>query len=65
MSDATTNKEIMRLTMQVKKADAAKAELDFKIAEKYEDIERMKEHSKLQDGIIEESSKKLKELKGE
>lgn len=51
--------EQMKLKMQMKKADASIAELEFKIVERMQDIERMKEHIKLQEDIKKQASKKL------
>lgn len=50
--------ETMKVQVAIKKVEAAKAELEMKILERLEDIERMKEHIDIQD-------EKLKELKQE
>lgn len=46
------------------KIAAAKAELEYKIEERLEDIERMKTHIILQEEREEEINTKLKEAKG-
>lgn len=46
--------------LQFKKADTAIAELEYKIAERLEDIERMKDHIKLQKELMGEIQEKLK-----
>lgn len=51
----------MKCKMQIKKAEASIAELEFKIVERLQDIERMKEHIKLQEEIKKEAQKKLEE----
>lgn len=50
--------EKMRKDMELKKIDAAIAELEYKIQERLEDIDRMREHINLQ-------LKRKKELGGE
>lgn len=52
----------MRLEMQIKKAEAAQAELRFKIGERDRDIKRMKDHIAQQEEIKAELSQKLREL---
>ena len=46
-----TNLEKKKLQLQLKKADTAIAELEYKIEERLEDIERMKNHIELQKKI--------------
>jgi predicted phage-related endonuclease len=55
--------EIKRLEMQILKALAAKAELEFKKAERLRDITRIEDHIKLQEKTEKELTAKLKELK--
>lgn len=50
-----SNLEIKKLKMELLKVAAAKAELEYKIEERQEDIRRIEEHIKLQ----EEREKKL------
>lgn len=54
--------ELKKLQLSISRAENAKLELDMKIDERIIDIERMKEHLKLQDKVIEDSKNKIKEL---
>ena len=50
------------LEMRVKKAEAAIAELEFKIEEKLNDIKRMEDHIGLQKELVESSKEELAKL---
>lgn len=52
--------EIKRLQMQIKKADAVIAELEMKIAERKEDIQRMVDHIEVQKKIMADSAEQLR-----
>lgn len=54
--------EIKRLHMQVKKADAVIAELELKIEERNEDIQRMKDHIEVQKKIMVDSTAQLQQV---
>lgn len=54
--------EFKRLKMDLLKAQAAKAELEFKIEERLQEIQRIEDHIKLQDARIKETEAKLEEL---
>lgn len=51
-----------KLELDLMKVAAAKAELEYKIEERLEDIKRMKDHIKLQDDREKELEEELKEL---
>lgn len=51
--------EKKKLELELLKVGAAKAELEFKIMEREEDIGRIKSHIKIQDDKIEELKKLL------
>jgi hypothetical protein len=55
--------ESMRLNMELMRVKAAKAEMEFKIAERLEDIKRIEESMKVQDAKIEEIELKLIEVR--
>lgn len=52
--------EIKRIRMQIKKADAAIAELELKIEERKEDIQRMEDNIELQRKVMKDSAEQLK-----
>lgn len=54
--------EKLELELKVKRAEAAKMELQYKIAKAMEDVERMEKHILLQDQVIKESQEKLSQL---
>ena len=54
--------EIKRLRMQIKKADAAIAELELKIEERREDIQRMEDNIVLQKKVMIDSRDQLKKV---
>jgi hypothetical protein len=58
-----SNLEMKRLEMQVKKADAVVAELEYKIQERLDDIQRMKDHIQLQLNLKDESLKTLANMR--
>lgn len=53
--------EKKKLNLQLKKADTAIAELEYKIEERLEDIERMKDHIELQRKLEQDIKKQLEE----
>lgn len=53
--------DMKRLKMQIKKADAAIAELELKIEERNEDIQRMVDHIEVQKKIMVDSAAQLEE----
>jgi len=55
------NIEKKKKMLAIKKAEAAKFELELKVDERMEDIKRIEDHIKLQDEIIEKLSNELKE----
>ena len=57
--------EILKLEMRKKKAEAAIAELLFKIAEREQDIQRIRDHILLQEEQLKEVNLKLEQVKGE
>ena len=54
--------EKLELELKVKRAEAARMELQYKIAKAMEDVERMEKHILLQDQVIKESQEKLSQL---
>lgn len=58
------NEDIRRMEVElnIARAKAAKMELEMKILLRHEDIERMKDHIKLQDERITENEATLKSL---
>lgn len=56
-----TELEKQKTKLNIKKAETAKLELEYKILERMEDIQRMREHIQLQDQRIDELTKSLKE----
>ena len=58
-------REMKRLEMQMAKADAAIAELEFKIIEREEDIQRMKNNIEVQRKVKLDSGEQLKEMSKE
>ena len=54
--------EKKKLALAVTKARAAKEEIEMKILERQLDIERMRDHSRLQDDVIKQAEDKLAEL---
>lgn len=55
-----SNLEIKRMKLELIKVSAAKAELEFKIDERLEDIARIKEHVKIQEAKEEELRLKIR-----
>jgi len=53
--------ERKKLELQLKKADTAIAELDYKIEERKEDIKRMEDHILLQKTLEQDIKEKLKD----
>jgi SMC interacting uncharacterized protein involved in chromosome segregation len=59
-----SNLKKKKLELDLMKVAAAKAELEYKIEERLEDIQRMKDHIKLQEDREIELIKELEELNG-
>jgi len=57
-----SNLKKKKLELDIMKVAAAKAELEYKIEERLQDIKRMKEHIELQEKRKIELHKELKEL---
>lgn len=55
------NKDQLRVEMEYQKVKAAKYELRYRLAEKEEEIERIKEHIALQDKRLAELQTEIKE----
>lgn len=58
-----TNLEIKRMELELVKVAAARAELEFKIEERLDDISRIKEHIRIQQEKEKELTKKIEEAK--
>lgn len=54
-----TDLDKMRIKLDIQKAETAKLELQFKIEQRKEDIDRMEKHIELQNNLIEELNQKL------
>lgn len=59
-----TNLELKRIEVELIRVAAARAELEFKIEERLDEIERIKEHIQAQVKREEELKLKIKEVKG-
>ena len=59
-----TNLELKRIEVELIRVAAARAELEFKIDERLDEIERIKEHIQAQVKREEELKLKIKEAKG-
>ena len=57
--------ELKRIEVELIRVQAARAELEFKIEERLDEIERIKEHIKAQIKREEELTIKIREAKGE
>ena len=53
----------MRIKLDIQKAETAKLELQFKIEQRKEDIDRMEKHIELQNNLIEDLNQKLEGVK--
>lgn len=60
-----TNLELKRTEVELIRVQAARAELEFKIVEREDEIARIKEHIQAQVKREEELKLKIKEAKGE
>ncbi len=56
--------EIKKLKLELLKVGTAKAELEFKIEERFEEIKRIKEHILIQEKRENELTKQIKDLGG-
>jgi len=57
--------EIKKLELQRMKINTGKAEMEFKILERLEDIKRLEENIKNQDNAVKEINEQINQLKGE
>lgn len=55
-----SNMEKKKRELELERVKLAKKELEFKIDERLEEVERLKEHIKIQDEKIQEIEKELK-----
>jgi chromosome segregation ATPase len=60
-----TNMEIKRITMELLKVQAAKAELEYKIEERQQEILRIEDHIKVQAKREQELKEQLSKAQGE
>lgn len=56
--------KVKEMELQVKRAEVSIAELEFKILEREQDIQRCRDHITLQQNLIKEISEKLEKEKG-
>ena len=55
--------EVMRLELQISKSTTVKMELELQIAKSEDEIQRMREHQKLQDQAIADAKSELAKIK--
>lgn len=58
-----TNLEFEKKKLEVKKVETAKLEMEYKVLERYQDIERLKENIENQNKTIARLEQELEELK--